>query len=140
MVHVPIMFLSEWREFPAAPCLAGEKNLMTARASIVLKSRASPDMLPFSLCNKKSLAIRHMNRPLFPMTLSIPSYDIRKQVGLRTYQHPLICQHPKQDGWFICLETNYPIKTACCHATFTVLFIRQRRQLSPRADKHWTLP
>jgi hypothetical protein len=23
MVHVPLMFLSEWREFPTAPCLAG---------------------------------------------------------------------------------------------------------------------
>jgi len=23
MVHVPLMFLSEWREFPSAPCLAG---------------------------------------------------------------------------------------------------------------------
>ena len=27
MVHVPLMFLSEWREFPSAPCLAGEKKL-----------------------------------------------------------------------------------------------------------------
>ena len=36
------MFLSEWREFPSAPCLAGgEKNLMTARVSMLLKSRAS---------------------------------------------------------------------------------------------------
>jgi len=26
---------------------------MTARVSMLLKSRASPDMLPFSLCNKK---------------------------------------------------------------------------------------
>ena len=43
--------------------------------SMLLKSRASPDMLHFSLCNKKSLAIRHMNRPFFPTTLSIPSYD-----------------------------------------------------------------
>ena len=39
---------------------------MTARVSMLLKSRASSDMLPFSLCNKKRLAIRHMNRPLFP--------------------------------------------------------------------------
>ena len=62
---------------------------MTARVSMQLKSRVSPDMLPFSLCNKKRLAIRHMNRPLFP-TISIPSYDIGKQVGLRTYQHPLV--------------------------------------------------
>jgi len=78
MVHVPLMFLSEWSEFLSAPCLAEKKNLMTARVSILLKSRASPDMLPFSLCNKKRLAIRHVNRLLFPMTLSIPSYDIGK--------------------------------------------------------------
>ena len=83
--------VSEWRELPSAPCLTGKKkNLMTARVSMLLKSRASPNMLPFSLCNKKILAIRHMNRPLFPTTLSIPSYDIGKQVGLRTYQHPLV--------------------------------------------------
>jgi len=36
------MFLSEWRKFPSAPCLAEkEKKLMTARASMLLKSRAS---------------------------------------------------------------------------------------------------
>jgi hypothetical protein len=36
------MFLSEWREFPSAPCLAGKKkNLMTAHFSMLLKSRAS---------------------------------------------------------------------------------------------------
>jgi len=69
--------ISEWRAFPSAPCLAG-KNLMTARVSMLLKSRASSDMLPFSLRNKKRLAIRHMNRPLFPTTLSIPPYDIGK--------------------------------------------------------------
>jgi len=34
------MPLSEWREFPSAPCLAEKKNLMTARVSM-LKSRAS---------------------------------------------------------------------------------------------------
>ena len=61
----------------ALPCRK-KKTLMTARVSMLLKSRASPDMLPFSLCNKKRLAIRHMNRPLFPTTLSIPSYDIGK--------------------------------------------------------------
>ena len=87
MVHVPLMFLSEWREFPSAPCLAEKKNLMTARVSMLLKSRASSDMLHFSLCNKKRLAIQRLSRPLFPTTLSIPSYDIGKQVRLRTYQH-----------------------------------------------------
>ena len=55
-----------------------KKKLTTARVSMLLKSRASPDMFPSSLCNKKRLAIRHMNRPLFSTTLSIPSYDIGK--------------------------------------------------------------
>jgi len=77
-----------WIFFCALSCR--KKYLMLARVSILLKSRASPDMLPFSLCNNKRLAIRHMNRPLFPKTLSIPSYDIGKKVGLRTYQHPLV--------------------------------------------------
>jgi len=27
MVHVPLLFLSEWREFPSAPCLAGKIKL-----------------------------------------------------------------------------------------------------------------
>jgi len=35
-----LMFLSEWREFPSAPYLA-EKNMMTSRVSMLLKSRAS---------------------------------------------------------------------------------------------------
>ena len=35
------MFLSEWRKFPSEPCLAGKKNLLTARVSMLLKSRAS---------------------------------------------------------------------------------------------------
>jgi len=35
------MFLSEWREFPSAPCLAGKKTFMTARVSMLLKSRVS---------------------------------------------------------------------------------------------------
>ena len=72
MVHIPLMFLSEWLEFSSAPCLAGGEgggNLMTARVSMLLKSRTSPDLLPFNSCNKKSLAVRHINRPLFPTTL-----------------------------------------------------------------------
>ena len=61
-----------WISFGTLPCRKKE-NLMTACVSMLLKSRALPDTLPFSLCNKKRLAIRHMNRPLFPTTLSIPS-------------------------------------------------------------------
>jgi len=49
-------------------------------------------MLPFSLCNKKRLAILLMNRPLFPTTLSIPPYDIGNYIELRTYQHPTLAR------------------------------------------------
>ena len=35
------MFLTEWREFHSAPCLAGGEGLMTVRVSMLLKSRAS---------------------------------------------------------------------------------------------------
>ena len=36
-----LMFLSECREFPSAPCLAGKNNFITTRVSTLLKSRAS---------------------------------------------------------------------------------------------------
>jgi len=65
-----------WISFGALP--GREKNLMRARISMLLKLRTSLEMLPFRLCNKEKLAIWHMNRPLFPTTLSIPSYDIGK--------------------------------------------------------------
>ena len=79
MMHVRLIYLSEWLEFPSASYLAGHGgNMMTSRVSMMLKSRASPDMLVLSHCNKKSLAIRHMNRLLFPKTLSILSYDTGK--------------------------------------------------------------
>jgi len=42
------MFLSEWREFPSTSCLAGKKNSMTDRVSILLKSRAS--LICFRAC------------------------------------------------------------------------------------------
>jgi len=61
-----------WIFFGALSC---RKKNLTARVFMLLKSRASPDMLPFNPCSKKRLTIRHMNRPLFPKTLSIPSYD-----------------------------------------------------------------
>jgi hypothetical protein len=64
-----------WISFGALPCR--EKTLMTAHI-LMLKLHVLSDMLSFSLCNKKRPAIWHMNRPLFPTTLSILSYDIGK--------------------------------------------------------------
>jgi len=84
------MFLSGWSEFPSALCFAetgGGGDDDNSRLHVV-EIAASTDMLPFSLCNKKTLAIWHMNRPIFTTTLSIPSYDIGKYVVLGTYQPP----------------------------------------------------
>jgi len=74
------MFLSEWRDFLQRLALQEEEEEKKQQQldDSLLKSRASPDMLPFSLCNKKRLAIGHINRPLIPTTLSIPSYDVGK--------------------------------------------------------------
>ena len=96
MVHVPLMFLSEWREFPSAPWLAGKKTLITARVSMLLKWRASPNMLPFSHCNKKILGIRHMNRLLFPND-TIVSVLRHREVGrakdLSTHPRMYVCMY-----------------------------------------------
>jgi len=55
MVHIPLTFLSEWREFPSALCLAGKKKFMTARVSMLMKWRALPDMLLSASVTKKGL-------------------------------------------------------------------------------------
>jgi hypothetical protein len=34
MVHVPLMFLSEWHEYPLVPWLAGEKNDHSLRLDV----------------------------------------------------------------------------------------------------------
>jgi len=35
MLHVPLMFLSEWHEFPSALCLAGKKLDDSLRLDVV---------------------------------------------------------------------------------------------------------
>ena len=54
---------------------------MKVRVSMLLKSRASPDMLPFSLCNKKGLAIQHMNRQTPLSNETIDSVQRHREVG-----------------------------------------------------------
>jgi len=43
MVHVSLMFLSEWREFPSAPCLAGggKKPDASSRLQVVEIARVA---------------------------------------------------------------------------------------------------
>jgi hypothetical protein len=66
IVHVPLMLLSEWPEFPSSHYLA-RNRLLIGCVSILLKSLSLPDMHSFSLCIKKRLAIQHMNRPHFQL-------------------------------------------------------------------------
>jgi len=40
------MFLSQWRDFPSAPCLAGEKKLDDSSRLDVVEIARVPDMLP----------------------------------------------------------------------------------------------
>ena len=65
------MFLSEWHEFPLAPCLAGKKNLMTARVSMLFKSRVS--LTCFRACFL----------PGWAMELSAPQYVYRDRAHER---------------------------------------------------------
>ena len=58
-------FFQNGVNFLRHPALQGKKNFMSTRISMLLKSRASPEMLLFSLCNKKRLAIRHVDRRLY---------------------------------------------------------------------------
>jgi len=41
MVHVPLLFLSEWREFPLAPCLQEEKLDDSSRLNVVEIARVT---------------------------------------------------------------------------------------------------
>jgi len=41
MVHVPLMFLSEWHEFLSAPCLAGKKLDDSLRFHVVEIARVA---------------------------------------------------------------------------------------------------
>jgi hypothetical protein len=40
------MFLSQWREFPSAPCLVGKKKLDDSVRLDVVEIARVPDMLP----------------------------------------------------------------------------------------------
>ena len=42
------MFLSKWREFPSAPCLAGKKKLDDSSRLDVVEITRVPDILPRS--------------------------------------------------------------------------------------------
>ena len=68
-----------WISFGTLPC-RGKNNLTTACVSMLLKSRASLDILPFSLCNKKKTCnSAHEQTPL--STDTIDSVLRHREVG-----------------------------------------------------------
>jgi len=72
------MFLSEWCQFPSAPCLGGKKTLVTARVSMLLKSRAS--LTCFRACFSSWLGLRtyqHLGKGVAVRLLALPGQVLR---------------------------------------------------------------
>ena len=126
-MHVLLMFLSQWVNFLRRLSLQEKKNLMTARVIMLMKSSASPDMLPVSLYNKKRLAIRQLNRPSFATTLSIPSYDMGKNFGARVYQHTLVIFKRESRKSVGNLSAEYGMaKSTISTICFVIIYIKER--------------
>jgi len=83
------MFLSEWREFPSAPCLAG-KNLMTAQVSILFKSRAS--LTRFRACFLPGWA-KDLSAPQYMLLLKVKYHFLCVSTSLLDSSSP--CRHVK---------------------------------------------
>ena len=77
---VTLMFLSEWRYFPSAPCLAGWGGGTWCQLESPCcwnRTLCLTRFLPASV-TRKYLQFGTWTDPLFPTTLSIASYDIGK--------------------------------------------------------------
>ena len=113
------MFLSEWREFPSALCLA-EKKMMTARVSMLLKSR--PSLTCFRTCFLPGRS-KNLSATLYiHLYIYIHIYDTELQNFFRfgvyiyiythTYIHTYIHIHTKSKNIFKlcmgCLYTGCP--------------------------------
>jgi len=66
------MFVSEWREFPSASCLAKKKNL-TASVSMLLKSRAS--LTCFRACFLSGRATE-LSAPRYLNNINLKIYEL----------------------------------------------------------------
>ena len=82
------MFLSEWREFPSAPCSKKKKkNLITARVSMLLKSHAT--LTCFRACflpGRTKELLTSGNKNTRNLILYIPFYIKIKQSHYRSGQ------------------------------------------------------
>ena len=64
MVHVPLMFLSEWREFPSAPSLAGKITDDSSRLDVVEIARVAWQASFHSPQQEKTCNAAHEQTPL----------------------------------------------------------------------------
>jgi hypothetical protein len=127
------------------PCR--KKILKTVRVSMLMKSRTSPDMLPFRLYKKKRLAFRHMNSPLFPTTLSIPSYHQKVGRAKNLSAHPCIAiLHPQNNRhfkWQPSVQLSQTLWRSSPRHLFSSFFLNRRIFSSPPISRdtliylHW---
>ena len=75
------MFLSECREFPLAYCLAGKKNLMTARVLMLLKSHSS--LTCFQACFLPGQA-KDLSAPWYYLPINIKKHPRRLEFSTTT--------------------------------------------------------
>jgi hypothetical protein len=129
----PQCFFQNGVNFLRRLALQKKKILVTAHISVFFKWLATPGMHSFSLCYKKRLEIWHMNRPIFPMTLSIPSYEIGKWVGLRTYQHSILLSHHVISNvllnGFMIMSLRKRKMSRVCTVTSTFFFILNNQSM-----------
>ena len=93
----------------------------------------------YVLCGQVVGLIRHRNRPLFPKTLSIPSYDIGVYVGLRTYQFRANFKYPKVWVYVYCstLLVFTPLgSTSDTNLTFDVTVTTNTERLNEHYEVH----
>jgi len=113
------MFLSEWREFPSAPCLAGKKkNLDESTRLDVVEIVHVPDMLP-SLFPSWSGLRTYQQPGMYGKFIS----DAIRVLYSRPSQPPRTPIHtPLTYGRFACIYTSRPtahldVLCPCCCST-----------------------
>jgi len=91
MVHVPLMFLSEWHEFPSASCLAGKKKTWwqlasrccwngARRLTCFLSASVTRKDLQFGTETDYSLQLHYQFRRT--------TWEVGRA---KDYQHPILC-------------------------------------------------
>jgi len=108
-------FLSEWRAFPSAPCLAGKKELDDSLRLDVVEIARVPDMLPSSFLVRMAWisfgSLTYRKKKTWWQLASRCCWNRARPwhaselvsflVGLRIYQHPGRITYLGGASWFI---------------------------------------